>query len=136
MAKVLFLDVDGVIAVPPAFIRRELLENLRRVIYQTRAPIVVSSSWRCEPTYMQKLDEHLTGIGAFVIGSTPRLSGGLLDRHLEILAWLEYNPHIDHYVAVDDMPLQLPSENFVHTEINKGLDREKADELIRKLQAQ
>lgn len=45
--KIIFLDVDGVINIPPydKFDKR-CLDNLWKIIQQTKAKIVVSSSWR------------------------------------------------------------------------------------------
>lgn len=135
MPKAIFLDVDGVIAIPPAFLKTDLILNLGRAAILTNAKIVVSSSWRLCAPYLVRLKSRLEEIGLSVIGCTPYLKEGLLDRHLEILKYLEEHPEIEHFVAVDDLPLSLPPANFVHTNMDKGLDEEKTEELILKMQA-
>lgn len=47
--KIIFLDVDGVICIPKNRYESfdlECLDNLRKIIIETKAKIVVSSSWR------------------------------------------------------------------------------------------
>lgn len=60
--KFIFLDVDGVINVPPyTSFNPECLTNLYRIIDETSAKIIVSSSWRCGD--LQKTKESLLESG-------------------------------------------------------------------------
>ena len=47
--KVIFLDFDGVITIPPKwFFQANLIKNVKKIVDKTGAKIVVSSSWRSE----------------------------------------------------------------------------------------
>lgn len=56
MEKIIFLDIDGVIATPETIIRGawgltpECQKKLGKIIEKTNAKIVVSSSWRLKNT--------------------------------------------------------------------------------------
>ena len=45
--KVIFLDFDGVITIPPKwYLQAGLIKNVKKIVDATGAKIVVSSSWR------------------------------------------------------------------------------------------
>ncbi len=47
--KVIFLDFDGVITIPPKwYLQADLIKNVKKIVDVTGAKIVVSSSWRSE----------------------------------------------------------------------------------------
>lgn len=82
--------------------------------------------------------------GLSIKGVTPDLEQSARgDRVDEILLWLEMRAAkspVASWVAIDDMDLlrknpRLKEANFVHTEDEKGLDREKMEEALRKLLA-
>lgn len=70
--KVIFLDFDGVINIPPYQIfDKDCLDNLRKIISATGAKIVVSSSWRTGN--IAKTRKHLPpDLAEHVIGETIR----------------------------------------------------------------
>jgi hypothetical protein len=147
--KIIFLDFDGVM--DTAYYNHVLnskglpecdeygvvfdpscVENLKYIIEQTGADIVVSSSWKDYMSYKEMLEmwekRYLPG---FVIDMTPAVS-----RHRgdEIDAWLTECPKECQYVIIDD----LDASNFnVHHHpyllvVNpyNGLDKETAEKAI------
>jgi len=133
--KVLFLDIDGVLnsdrtLYDDVSLEDDLIMNLKAIIDKTGAKIILSSSWRCIPSAVQKLmgklDEHdlylsgLTKDGVEVstveaLGFKPTerytdtdYSGSCPkdithDRGAEIAVWLdEHQDRVDSFVILDD----------------------------------
>jgi hypothetical protein len=101
--KIIFLDVDGVINIPPYdnFDKR-CMDNLWKIVKQTGAKIVVSSSWRTGNLQLTK--EALMGGGFYdvlldeIVGETIRkwdftVDGSYLKivRGNEIGTWVDRN---------------------------------------------
>ena len=149
--KVIFLDIDGVLVS-----RRSILKfrdgrvfgpwhiaQLNRVIEKTGAKIVVSSVWRYDG--LEKIREKLKigGVQAEVVDITPRFNFDRA-RGLEIQAWLDawkkawHKPEdkVEQFIIIDDdsdMHHLMPY--LVHTSFIYGLTKEKANEVIRRLEA-
>jgi hypothetical protein len=135
--RVVFLDIDGVLnhtqtrhaVVPtdeeplPIPIAPECLARLNRLIAETGAKIVISSSWRnfarsAELDLGAALLRH--GLCADVIGATPDLANDrtwldnwhvvkgapftfeLLERGWEIAEWIAAHPEVTEFVILDD----------------------------------
>lgn len=135
---VIFLDIDGVLKVARHG-RDEFgnlfyvpyMENLRNIIEQTNAKIVISSTWRNRGLEkLQKMWEH-RGIAGEIIdvtinshyiseeGRTDKYNK--LRRGREIQDWIdEHATEITNYVIIDDDNDMLPSQrgNFVRTANN------------------
>jgi hypothetical protein len=135
--KVIFLDIDGVLNVYcqgrdeyGCTFHKHFEDNLRWIIEETGAKIVISSTWRRDGLdVMQNLWKHRNLPGE-VIDITPTevdvVEYGtcefydLVDRGHEIQQWI--NDHnIVNYVIIDDDNDMLPSQrgNFVRTANNK-----------------
>ncbi len=149
-AKIIFIDVDGVLCVPWKQILRgeeepglstllddEACVELKRIVDATGAQIVVSSTWRSGDNGVDKHDlmDHLrskfkeVGIPA-PIDSTPCISTHWEDRTLEILTWLQqHGKDVDNWIAIDDEDLGL-KPHFIHTRHKVGLDKALADRAI------
>ena len=113
MKKVIFLDIDGVlnndetfqqapekyaagIALELAFINPELCSKVRRLVKETDAKIVLSSTWRIK----QHVCQILATFGLVVFNKTPcRFS--YQPRGQEIGMWLRKN-QVDTFVILDD----------------------------------
>eukprot|EP01112_Ceratiomyxa_fruticulosa_P008613 TRINITY_DN2230_c0_g1_i4.p1 TRINITY_DN2230_c0_g1~~TRINITY_DN2230_c0_g1_i4.p1 ORF type:complete len:154 (-),score=29.14 TRINITY_DN2230_c0_g1_i4:81-542(-) len=141
---VLFLDVDGVLI---SFAKRsvfseECMLNLKRIVDETRATIVITSNWKRSEDDLKRLEEsfikykitfqsplQFTPEGEFLkdIANT-RVQG--------ILIWLlDLNTKITNWVAVDDMDLSKGNEetmkgHFVRTNREKGITKENAHEIL------
>ena len=154
--RVLFLDFDGVInnsrtwsefnregdgvyVIPTA---PECIDRLNRLIAETGAKVVISSSWRLFARY-QDLGPALTrcGLVADVIGETPDLVNDAawldawrnregapfhyerLERGWEIREWLKRNPGVQEFVILDDCSDMAELKPYlVHTDPIVGLD--------------
>ncbi len=136
--KILFLDVDGVLncqrIIFEAYkVRRDygivdekkdylamldetMISRLNKIIEQTEAKVVISSSWR----QLHPLDELIwmleqKGFKGSVIGKTPKIGG---KRGYEIEHWLDHNEGVENYVILDDNSDMLfpQMSHFVKTE--------------------
>ena len=111
MGKIIFLDIDGVLAVPSCVkdgmwaLSDEKQNLLGEIINQTGAKIVLSSSWRYAT--LERTKEHMEGEGFWfndkLIGVTIRayqhLKKGIhlsIPRGVEIKQWIDTNIHSDN----------------------------------------
>ena len=123
----LFLDIDGVLNSDEYIdkvkklsiegIESEIDVNkiklLKRVVEETGAVVVLTSSWR----YTRKAQDlkDLLSRYEIYVDSTPFINN---KRGLEIKKWLEDNPNVENYVILDD-------------EIFDSYDEELMDHLIK-----
>lgn len=146
--RVVFLDIDGVLVTRDSMRQRTsagaamdvaAVRRLRRVVAETGARIVVSSTWRLGTGGMTRVREALRIAGWSlppIIDKTPDLSsqawsGGVytaVKRGVEIRAWLERHPDVERFAIVDDdadmLDEQLP--HFVQTTFDIGFTDEHA----------
>ena len=136
--KVLFLDIDGVLnnagtkPESPQGLRDWLDEGnvrvLRRLVEETGAVVVLSSSWR--------LTNSIVDVAALlkiqIIGTTPSL--GRAGREQEILEWLRVPPtEVESWIAIDDGWLDLEENRFYRVSQVSGLTDQDAAEIARRL---
>lgn len=120
--KAIFLDIDGVIATPTSVRLNYLLHRrvdtqwydavalsyLGRLVAQTKAVVVLSSTWRedleSEDPFMRaimtNLTDQLAQAGAPMTDCTPQLPG--IDRSGEVGAWLDAHP-CEAWAIIDDL---------------------------------
>lgn len=151
--KIIFLDFDGVIDTeyyshilyeagkPIAdedglLFDPECVKNLKYIIDNTGADIVVSSTWKDDMSYEEILDMWKDrGLPGFVTDVTPTTAEH--HRGDEIDAWLKECPTECNYIIIDD----LDACNFNEHQIPRllivnplfGLDEYTAERAIRKL---
>jgi len=127
--KVIFLDIDGVLNVYcqdrdeyGCIFHNHLVDNLKWVVEQTGAKIVVSSTWRLsgEKSIMDMW--NFRNLPGEVIGITPNLTYGPglrthVPRGEEIQMWLDEHPEVTNYVIFDDDSDMLENQmkNFICT---------------------
>ncbi len=135
--KVIFLDIDGVLNVYShdhdefgSQFHSHFVDNLKRIIDETEAKIVISSTWRYAGLERMKEMWEKRGLPGDVIDVTPDctylFNEGLLElttrieRGYEIEYWLDENPGVQKYVILDDNDDFLPYQrgNFVRTSNN------------------
>jgi hypothetical protein len=110
---------------------RDSVANLKEILDETGAKIVLSSSWRIFP--MRKMSDlfRIHGLDKYYIDNTiredfryieqlrkdnPLYKNYYVDRVIEILEYIKKYPNIKDYVAIDDMNLIPGLENhFIHT---------------------
>eukprot|EP00927_Polykrikos_kofoidii_P005952 TRINITY_DN12398_c0_g2_i1.p1 TRINITY_DN12398_c0_g2~~TRINITY_DN12398_c0_g2_i1.p1 ORF type:complete len:200 (+),score=41.48 TRINITY_DN12398_c0_g2_i1:147-746(+) len=151
-AKILFLDVDGVLhpyAGQEEF-SRSCMDLLAQIIKATSAEIVLSTAWRLQPTAKTLLEQQLQLAGLpRPIGCTPEVirhgskkmwkfcGVQVSTRALEIEAWLSEHMHLvdfPRWVAIDDIDMRAELEHhMVLTDRTVGLTQKDAARAIRKL---
>jgi len=106
MRRVIFLDIDGVLAPIRRWDRYgdldpACIQVLNEIAARGGADVVVSSTWRYDKT-VAELQEILEaeGFTGFVLDKTPTGAPGA-DRGEEIAAWLTEHA-VDGYVIIDD----------------------------------
>ncbi len=146
--KIIFLDIDGVLILPPEWGKipdPNCLEQLFRIIKETDAKVILSSSWRCmEETFEEVIKMHLWRFGdlhKYLIGETRHPTFAIDSHEREIEKWLEEDyrkimeEQPDSFVILDDMEMLGPLKLYaVHCKWADGLSREKADLAIKILQ--
>ncbi len=153
MNKYIFLDIDGVLAIPNTkwklSFEKQML--LGKILAQTDAKIVLSSSWRYSTVV--RTTEHLLSEGFLfnesLIGVTIRayqyIASGdkihlSIPRGVEIKQWIDTHVHSDNgknwnrqqlgvdynYVILDDDTDMLleQKDNFINTNFETGLTEE------------
>jgi hypothetical protein len=118
---------------------KKSIKILNEILNETGAEIVVSSDWRFHASLEEMQELFKTrGVKKSPIGYTRSdldydLAKDITPvceleatRSLEILSWLEDNPQVTHWVAVDDLDLGKRDTwgltNFVHTpRSNEGI---------------
>jgi len=119
-ARVIFLDVDGTINHPgtsTTIICPLCIQKLKQILDQTKAMIVISSTWRLAAHNKKTLFRYLRRLGidkGLIIGETRDLSGEDKSRADEIRDWLlRPNVYFDRnfewdlvsWVSLDDLNL-------------------------------
>ena len=130
--KVIFLDFDGVITIPPKwYLQADLIKNVKKIVDATGAKIVVSSSWRMD-TIEETIDKM---IGRPKRCPRNRMLNWFIDnlydvthtykglRGQEVKDWLNEHNDIENYVIIDDDGDFLDEQlyHFVQTNYEDGL---------------
>ena len=139
--KLIFLDIDGVIATPRTGNRidRTLMERAIEIATRTGASIVISSSWK-EETLEKTLRKLPTALREHIVGQTPNLNNveTLKSREIDsFLNWFERQHElIENYIIIDDVYEGFSFQKIVHlvkTDTYEGLTEEDVKLAIRKL---
>ena len=154
--KVIFLDVDGVLNSEKS--RNEMydnnkswmwnevanyhLEKLKKIVKETGAIIVLSSSWRLYHPKLTGFPEITDELLKVLVDKMEDLELKIEDvtpdfrnkaRGLEIEDWVKKHPNIERYIILDDdtdfLPYQKPF--FIKTTFKDGLTDELAEKAIR-----
>lgn len=141
--KVVFLDVDGVLNNDETSTRTKqgaefvddfLIERLKRLIDETDASVVMSSSWRyghnCDVhgDDFYELIEKLEAFGIYIEDYTPELHTD--DKAVEIDEYLGEHPEIERFVILDDDQMSMYEDHQVRALNRYGLTDENVDEAI------
>lgn len=129
--KVIFLDVDGVlndnfgVRSTEGSFYKDMMEQLRLLVQNTQAKIVLHSSWGFCPKMEHEVESALYNYGLRLYDNVYRINKELFrsteelnkyDRDWFIQDWLKYHPEVTNYVVLDDWDIseQFP-DHFVHT---------------------
>ena len=149
-SAVLFLDVDGVLnggktrekCMGFTGVEQSKCAHIRRILRETGAGSVLSSTWRKRPNMLPYLWKNLgAAVKARHIGNTPvmdsRQENGLwraVPRGEEIQAWLSMNPQVTRFAILDDdADMCHLTPHLVKTDNRVGVTEEIASEVIRRL---
>ena len=149
--KIVFADVDGVLVNRQSFRLPRMkcasieptvntafpacVRNLNRIIKETQAKIVISSTWRLLGVKAMREIFERWGVEGDIIGRTPELRGS--DRGIEIEQWLATCGHdIESFVILDDdADMNGLSARLVQTNFTYGLTARDATRAIELLKA-
>jgi hypothetical protein len=142
--KVVFLDIDGVLNCDktpnprkfPYVVDKKLLARFKKLLERTRAKVVLTSSWRCDPIGL--LAAKYWDIPFIDICPDKPKS----PRGNEMREWLKNHPTVTRFAVLDDedddlddLPLFQPSSKTgITPEIVRGLEQYlqgKTDETMR-----
>ncbi len=122
--KVLFLDISGVLTrdrptrapVPPDEVDRAAVARVNAIVAATGAHIVLSTDWvknepaLAVPEVQGMLRAH--GLVAEFAGATDQPGHhSVVDRGIEIRAWLKGHPEVTGVAILDDFPIPITAEN-------------------------
>jgi hypothetical protein len=146
--KVIFLDIDGVLNVIGQgydeygqLFHKHFEDNLKWIIEQTNAKIVISSTWRMSGLKIMREMWEKRGLAGDVIDITTISYNNNHNRGHEIQQWIDDN-NVTSYCIIDDDDDMLPSQlnNFVRTadnqdhpdsiDIGYGLTRKCAEQVV------
>ena len=124
--KVIFLDIDGVLNFcGSATFDSGCISELKHIIAETGAKLVLSSSWKeaiSQPENSSEMERRtlrllLDDPELPFIGITPDIAPD--DRGKEVQAWLDAAPEmVESFVILDDIDYEFPEKfpnNFVKT---------------------
>lgn len=151
--RLLFLDFDGVISTYEKkwMLDESKIEILRRIVDETGARIVVTSSWKvgCKNVgrFRELLGKRGAGKAEWSDGALSWLAGSIYDitdnrgghRGGQVQRWLDaHNDDVESYVILDDDDDFSESQlfNFVQTDIYEGLTEREAKLCIRILKGE
>ena len=131
--KVIFLDIDGVLNCDktpnprkfPYIVDRKLLKRFTGLLERTKAKVVLSSSWRCDPVGLLAA-KHWGVPFIDVCPDKPKSPRGK-----EMLTWLADHPNVTRFAVIDDeddelddLPLFQPScKTGITPKIVKGVEK-------------
>jgi hypothetical protein len=133
--RVLFLDIDGVLNTDDLIEREKnsmcisgtMLLYLKEIVQKTDAKIVLHSTWKNYPEYVEytrkRLAEH--DLEIFDIAHQVKLSPS---KAIDIREWLEDRYGIDNWVVIDDDELYV--ENFIKIDSKTGLTPKAVAEVV------
>lgn len=154
--KVIFLDVDGVMISEESFLltmalggrmvffSRKAMKALKKVVRQTGAVVVLTSSWRPMPGYAptRSYEQFCTALqrnGTPLHDRTPWLEDREHDRGDEIVTWMEEHQP-EAWVIIDDNDRFRShpelKERWVRIDPAHGFTPPDADKAIAILEAQ
>ena len=159
MKKVIFLDIDGVLN-PKWWERKEKADrfgclfdaktvaNLAKIVEETEAEIVVSSSWKLmglqtlqDMWKERKLPGNIIDITPNYMSDELLLNAGMSDsdidsldiRGIEIKGWLVlHGADVSNYVIIDDMDdiLSEQQSHFVQTDPEFGITNDDVKKVV------
>jgi hypothetical protein len=139
--KIIFLDVDGVLNTPKLiktygsdFIDDICVALVAKIVRETNAEIVLSSTWRIQEKDKTLVEQALAKHKIKLHDCTPilKIQGGWVERHEEIRAWINNN-QVTKFAIIDDWEDANIEGSFFKTDENSGLTVKIANQIIEHL---
>ena len=135
--KVIFLDIDGVINKVGTIERwegcfgmdKKLISILHRLVKETKAKLVLSSTWRHDPDWRNTM--KACGIKYKFLDKTISLWTPNSIRGDEIKEWLDRHPEVKKYAIIDDDSDFYPEQKLFQTSYKTGLTDKIANDIIK-----
>ena len=162
MKKIIFLDIDGVLNTQLWYTQMDrnttidkygyafdpnAVANLKRIVEETGADIVISSSWKCMGLIQMEDMWNDRNLPGRIVGITPNSVSDELLLHAdidsmelfhirgeEIKEWLsKHGKRVSNYAIIDDMDNMLPEQqsHFVQTNPEFGITKEDSEKAIK-----
>lgn len=110
------------------------IRNLKQIVEDTSASIVLSSSWRWDAVAYKNVERQLRFCGLEIADTTIQDIRVNLNRTQEIQLYLEEHPNITNFVILDDDIINEPlSKHWVRCLFKNGLTKKLAEEAIQVL---
>ena len=107
------------------------IRNLKRIVDETSANIVLSSSWRWDEKTFDAVKTQLKAHGLELYDTTIMDVMKTLSRTDEIKLYLNEHPFITKYVILDDDEIKEPlTDHWVRCLFKNGLTKKLTDEAI------
>lgn len=147
LKTVIYLDIDGVLN-SDEFAKHCLetegydpfdcddldpraIRNLKYIVDNTKASIVLSSSWRWDKSAFDAVKKHLKVFDLEIADTTVMDMLTTMSRTAEIKQHLEENPSIIKYVILDDANIEEPlTDHWARCLFKNGLTKQVADKAI------
>lgn len=110
----------------------QAIRNLRHIVQETGAKIILSSSWRWEKESYEAIKRQLAIVGLEIYDCTDMETFRTRSRTEEILTHIRlHKDEIKNYVILDDDMILPPlSQNWVQCTFSKGLTHKLAEEAV------
>lgn len=107
------------------------IRNLKRIVDETGASIILSSSWRWDDKALKAVRQQLKAYGMEIEDTTIMDIMKTLSRTDEIKLYLDEHPSITKYVILDDAEIKEPfADHWVRCLFKNGLTKKLAEEAI------
>jgi hypothetical protein len=142
--SIIFLDIDGVMNNSKSWklpLEKQILDGkvklLKKIVDETGAEIVISSSWRHYGKHMKIIKEALDKYDLSVFSITPTLNGES-KRGDEIRQWLKFYPKSTKFVILDDDTdmCEYRKTHLIKTNYDIGLTEKQVEKAIAMLNAE
>lgn len=142
--KVLFLDIDGVCN-SGAWAKQgnslwhgtdpQAVQLVKQIIKATNCAVVLSSTWRLYPEARAVVWRDVCHFIDCTVDYQAGAKRGIVERGLEVQAWLDKHPKVTQYAILDDDSDFLPYQWHFKTTFEEGLTPEIAEAVISHLNA-
>lgn len=139
--KVIFLDIDGVLNTDKDirkfginYIDENLVAIIYKIIKETNAKIILSSTWRIKKEDKKIVNSYLSKYNLKIHDCTPIIEDKIkfIERKEEIKLWLDNNK-VDKFAIIDDWDDANIGHSFFLINNSTGITLEISEKIINHL---